>query len=427
MKTLAAFLTSFAALPVLAGGPVLVTHVKGVINSGTAQYLGRAISLASEKSSPLLVIVLDTPGGVLQSTREIVQKMNASRVPVGVYVSPSGASATSAGTIVAMSAHYAGMAPGTNIGAAHPVGGQGEDIKGTMNEKAVNDTVAFLKAQAVQHGRNADWAEKAIRKSESLPADEAVKNGAVDFLASDLEAFILKVVEHGEKKGAKVEAAGIRFEEVRPTVGERLLSFLGDPNISYLLMVLGGLGIYVEITSPGVVLPGVLGAIALILSFISFSTLPVNYGAVALLTLGLVLFVLEAFVASYGALTLGGIVSIVLGATFLLDPSTGDLSLSLTLVVPTVLAMGLVTAFIGYSVLRSRRQARYGGLDTFAGLSAKVESIDDSGHSGKCIFKGELWDFELATSSNAEKTSVRVGDSVRVTGRTGFRLEVSKG
>lgn len=412
------------------GDKVYVVRVQGVINTGTARYLSRGLEVARDKKGALLAVVLNTPGGLLTSTREIVQRINVSSVPVAVFVAPGGASATSAGTIVTMAAHFAGMAPGTNIGAAHPVGGQGEDIKGAMNEKAVNDTVAFIKAQAALRGRNAQWAEQAIRKSVSATADEALAQHVVDFIAPDLAQALLKIdgkapsgSDRSSPAGDKpVHVAGLPVIEIPMTAGERFLAFIGDPNISYLLMVAGGLGLYVEITSPGVVLPGVLGAIAMILAFVSFSTLPVNYGAVALLALGLVLFLLEAFITSYGVLTIGGIVSLVLGALLLMDPSTGDLRLSLALVVPTVLALGLITAFIGFALLRARRAVSTGSSN-FEGYEGVIQSVDGSGRSGKLLIRGETWDFALP---DAEK-AVHVGERVVVSERQHFKLVVRRG
>lgn len=389
---------------------VLFFKVKGVINAGTARFIERSIDLAQSSNAVLVVMMLDTPGGLLISTRQVVQKINQSKVPVAVFVYPGGGSATSAGTIITMSAHIAAMAPGTNIGAAHPVGGQGEDIKGKMEEKATNDTIAFIKSQASLRNRNVEWAEQAILKSASATADEALKLNIIDFIASDLDSFLNKV----DPKKAKVK--GVPTYEIEMTVAERFLSFLGDPNISYLLMVLGGLGLYVELTSPGVVLPGVLGAIALILSFVSLSTLPVNYGAVALLFLGLVFFLAEAFVASYGVLTIGGIVSLVLGALFLMDSSTGDLRLSLALVIPTIAALSVISLLIGYMLMRSRTSV-YQGLTNFMGLEATIQSLDAAQTSGKCLCRGEVWDFQSTEPLD-------ISDQVRVIERKDLKLVV---
>lgn len=392
-------------------------QVDGVINAGTARYVARGIEVSEADASNLLIIRLNTPGGLLNSTREIVQKINQSKVPVAVWVAPSGASATSAGTIIAMSAKFAAMASGTNIGAAHPIGGQGEDIKGDAGAKAVNDTAAFIKAQALQHGRNAEWAEQAIRKSVSASADEAVKLKAVDFLADDRDELIMKIVGNAPA----LAIAGEPIRELPMTAAEKLLTFLGDPNVSYLLMALGGVGLYAELSAPGVGFPGIFGVICLILAFISFSTLPVNAGAAALLVLGLGLFVAELYVASYGVLTAGGIVSLVLGALFLMDPSTGDLRLSLALVLPTVAAVGLVGALVAWSLARSRRSAAtFDRLGGFAGFEARVESVDGAGLSGKCMVRGELWDFEVDSSS--DKASV--ADRLEVIERRGLTLIV---
>lgn len=392
---------------------VHMINVEGVINAGTARYIERGIETAEAANAELLIMTLNTPGGLLNFTRQIVQKMNASKVPVAVYVSPSGASATSAGTIITMAAHYAAMAPGTNIGAAHPVGGQGEDIQGAMADKAVNDTVAFIKAQATQHGRNAEWAEQAIRKSVSVTADEAAKLKVVDFLANDVSDLIFKV----DKKSPELKVVGSPILEHEMTAAEKFLRFIGDPNVSYLLMALGGLGIYAELSAPGLGLPGILGGISLILAFISFSTLPVNYGAVALLVLGLILFVAEIYVTSYGVLTIGGIVSLLVGALLLMDPSTGDLRLSLAVVLPTIAAIGLISAFVGAAMVRARKSV-YQGLTNFTGFEAVVDSLDSTGLGGKCHVRGEIWDFELIDGS----VPAKVADHLEVVDRKGLKL-----
>ncbi|MBI3543458.1 MAG: nodulation protein NfeD [Deltaproteobacteria bacterium] len=328
-----------------------VVRVNGIINEGTVKYVKRGLSIARADESPVLLVVLDTPGGLLSSTREIVQAINESPIPVAVYVAPGGASATSAGTILTMAAHYAGMAPGTNIGAAHPVGGQGEDIKGAMKTKAENDTVAFIRAQALLRGRNADWAEEAIRKSVAVPADEALKLKVVDFIADDLKDAVMKIDAQPARSGVagaprsarQVHATGLPLREIPMTAAERFLAFIGDPNVSYLLMTLGSFGLYIELTTPGAIFPGVLGAISLILAFVSFATLPVNLGGLALLVLAFLLFGAEPFITSHGVLTVGGIVSLLLGGLFVLDASTGDLLISLALLLPTALALAGAT------------------------------------------------------------------------------------
>lgn len=404
---------AFGAVPAHAN-IIHVIKVDGVINNGTGRYIARGIETAEAQGAKLLIVTLNTPGGLLNVTRDIVQRIGVSRVPVAVYVTPSGASATSAGTIITMAAHFAAMAPGTNIGAAHPVGGQGEDIKGSMGEKAVNDTVGFIKAQAVLRHRNAQWAEDAIRKSVSATADEAAQLKVVDFVASDLDDLIYKI----DHKAPTLGLVGTPRTQLEMTTAEKFLAFIGDPNVSYLLMAAGGLGIYAELSAPGISFPGIMGAICLILGFISLSTLPVNYGAVALLVLGLVLFMLELFITSYGLLTVGGIVSLVLGALLLMDQSTGDLRLSMTLVIPTIAAVAVITSTIGYIMYRSRKH-RYDGLDSFKAFDTEVDTVNADGFTGKCLVRGEIWDFELIDKT----TAARKGDRLEVIDRNGLRLK----
>jgi membrane-bound serine protease (ClpP class) len=420
MRLLAALVVLAASSPAWAKGQAVVLRVSGVINAGTLRYIERGLEIAKERQAEVAVIVLDTPGGLLDTTRKIVQRMSASPVPVAVWVAPSGASATSAGTIITMSAAFAAMAPGTNIGAAHPVGGQGEEIKGTMAEKATNDTVAFIKSQAAMHSRNTLWAELAIRKSVSATADEAAKSHVVDFLAADLHELLMKIAGR-TANGRVMDSAGSPVEEVGMNATERFLEIIGHPNVSYLLMMLGGLGLYIEMTSPGVVVPGILGAISLILAFVSFSTLPINIGGLALLLLGLALFAAEAFVTSYGALTAGGIASLVLGALLLMDPSASDLKISLALVIPTAAALAAITATIGYLAFKTRRTV-YAGLSNFEGFEGVVESFDATHGVGKLHIRGETWDFELSQPGQG----VNTGDRVAVVDRKGFKLTVRK-
>ncbi len=392
-------------------GHVVILHIKGVINTGMARFIDRGVKQAESSGAPLLVLILNTPGGLLSSTREIVQRINQSKVPIAVYVSPGGASATSAGTIITMAAHYAAMTPGTNIGAAHPVVGSGEEMKGKMDEKATNDTVAFIKAQATLRNRNVEWAEQAIRKSISATDDEALKLKIIDFIAPDLESLLLKI-------NPKTPVAGVPITELKQTLAEKVLLFLGDPNVSYILMALGGLGLYIELTTPGVILPGVLGAICLLLSFVSLSTLPVNQGAVALLILGLVFLIAELFVTSYGVLTIGGIVSLLLGSLFLIDPSTGDLRLSLALVLPTVFSLSLITFFIAFLLWKSRRKI-LPKMASFIDYEGIVQSVQETGYNGKCLIRGELWDFDA-------REPVKQGDSIKVLDQKKFRLVITK-
>ena len=398
---------------------VVQIHLDGVINNGTTKYVVRAVEYAQQKNADFLAIRLNTPGGLLNSTRDIVSAMNASKVPIGVFIGPGGASATSAGTIIAMAANVSGMAPGTNIGAAHPVAGQGQDIKGDMGEKAVNDTVAFIQSQAQLRGRNVQWAEQAIRKSASLAANDAVAEKVVDFVADDFDSFVRKAAE---KIGKPFQMVPI--EHLEMTKAERVLHFLGDPNVSYMLMVLGGVGLYAEMSSPGLVFPGVVGALCLVLSLISFSTLPVNTGAVALLILAVVFFILEAFITSYGLLAVAGIVSMLLGGLFLMDSSTGDLRLSLALLIPVVLAFGSIMLIIGYMF---RRESRGRASLELEGQVAEIVALSPSAaHStahGRVQLRGEFWDFRW---QNEPRKTPAIGTQVRIKSRDQFLLIVEE-
>ncbi|MEJ2697924.1 MAG: nodulation protein NfeD [Candidatus Sulfobium sp.] len=296
----------------VANNKVLVIKVSGVINPVSAEFIGRSLAEANEQRDDALVIELDTPGGLDTSMRSIVKGIIGSLTPVIVYVAPSGARAASAGVFITLAADVAAMAPGTNIGAAHPVTTGGKLSK-TMEKKVVNDAAAYIKSLAERNGRNAQWAEEAVRKSVSLAAGDALKEHVVDIVSPDLNS-LLKSVNGWRVKTGKGEVVLKTADAavVRKEMGWRykILAFISDPSVAYILMLLGFYGLFFEFTNPGSIFPGVSGAIFLILAFYSFQTLPVNYAGLLLIILGLVLFILEIKIVSHGILTIGGIISI---------------------------------------------------------------------------------------------------------------------
>jgi membrane-bound serine protease (ClpP class) len=298
------FLCTLLFYPSSSKADIIVIKVSGVVNPVMSEFISSNIDRADNENSEAVVIELDTPGGLDTSMRSIVKKINASKTPVVVYVSPGGARAASAGVFITMAAHIAAMAPGTNIGAAHPVGVGGKMDK-TMAAKAENDAAAYIVSIATNRHRNAEWAEKAVRESLSITASEALKMNVIDFVAPDL-ASLLKSIDKKEvetaagKRVINTDGVNIKYREMG--IRHKILDIISDPNVAYLLMLLGFYGIFFELTNPGAVFPGVIGALALILALYSFQTLPVNYAGVMLIVLGVILFILEIKVTSFGML-----------------------------------------------------------------------------------------------------------------------------
>ncbi|MFQ5349989.1 MAG: nodulation protein NfeD, partial [Thermoanaerobaculia bacterium] len=295
--------------------------VDSIIHPVVQTFVAESLAEAGRLDADLFVIELSTPGGLLTSTRQIVQEMLGADIPVVVYVSPSGAHAASAGFFLLMAADVAAMAPGTNTGAAHPVGGQGEDVEGDLGEKVEQDAAAQIRSLAARNGRNADLAESAVVESKSFTAEEALENGLIDLIAADLDELLSeidgRVLEAGRDEPATLRTADADVRSLEMSSFQRLLSAIAHPNIAYILMTLGGLGLYFELSNPGAILPGVVGAICLILAFFALSVLPVNYAGIALIMLAIVFFIAEIKVVSYGLLTVGGLVSLVLGSLML--------------------------------------------------------------------------------------------------------------
>jgi len=398
----------------------LVAHiiVDGPINPAVADFVNEALARAHAEGAAALVIEIDTPGGLLSSARAIVKDELAAPLPVIVYVAPSGAGAGSAGVFVTMAAHVAAMAPGTSIGAAHPVGGQGEDITGTMGEKIENFTASFSEAIARQRGRNVEWAVKAVRQSVSLAADEAARLKVVDVVARDLggvfayvEGRTLEVA--GEKRIVRLKPVTVRTYEMRPA--QRLLSVLADPNIAYLLMMAGLLGLFIEFTHPGVLFPGVTGAICLMLALTAMQVLPVNWGALALLGFGMALLVAETFLPTFGVVGIGGVVAFVLGSLFLFDAPDDEIRVAWSVVVGAGGGLAIFILVVGTLVARGR------GMPARLGVAGMIGTVGTARErlapSGMVVVQGEFW------TADADET-IEPGAPVQVTGVDGLRLRV---
>jgi len=372
-----------------------VLHATGVINPVLADYLERGINQSEEHNATVCIIQLDTPGGLDTSMRDIVKEIVDSRVPIVVYVSPAGARAASAGVFITVAAHVAAMAPNTAIGAAHPVsiGEEGEaTMSETMEEKVVNDAAAYIRSIAKAHGRNMEWAEKAVRESVSATEQEALELNVIDLVAPNLDALIAQLDGHEvtmlDGRVVTLRTQGATITHNRMTTVEDFLYAISDPNIAYLLLSLAMLGIMAEVSNPGLIFPGVIGAICLLMAFFSLGMLPVNYTGVLLIALAFGLFIAEVFTTSFGLLTAGGVTSLVLGSMILFKGGPLFQVSPWAIAIVTIFIAGLFVFVISRIVRVHRRQASTGWEDLI-GKTAVVKTPLDP--EGLVLVKGERW------------------------------------
>lgn len=391
-----------------AAATVKVAEIHGAVSPASAAYFLRALDEAQRAKADLLVLKLDTPGGLDSAMREMIQGILASPVPVATFVSPSGARAASAGTYLLYASHIAAMAPGTNLGAATPVAiGIGGDAAkpgdkkaekdnapqgSAMEKKAVHDAAAYIRSLAQLRGRNAEWAERAVREAHSLSAEEAAKQKVVDFVAADL-TDLLRQADRRRVKVAAGEAtlslAGAAVVTIEPNWKERLLAAIADPNIALILMMLGIYGLLFEFYTPGFGVAGIIGAICLLLALYALAMLPINATGALLILLGVALMATEAFVPSFGAFGIGGIVAFVAGSLMLIDADVPGLQISLAFIVPLAAASALVLGGVGAFALRSRRRPVVSGVEAMAGGTA--EALEDFAKEGWVLAFGERW------------------------------------
>jgi membrane-bound serine protease (ClpP class) len=401
--------------------PMHVLSVADVINPVSAEYMTDSLKTAILQGAQALIIQLDTPGGLDKSMRVIIKEMLNSPIPVIVYVAPSGSRAASAGTFITLAAHVAAMAPGTNIGAAHPVAVGGGDVGKEMGEKITNDAAAYIRSIAEQRGRNADWAEKAVRESISASESDALQQKVIDLIALDLNDLLRQLDGRQVRTAAgerTLHTAGTVLQHTEPGLRHRLLSLIADPNVAYMLLMLGAAGLFFEISTPGVVLPGVVGAISLVLGLFALQLLPVNYAGLALIGLALILFIAEVKVTSYGALTIGGMVAMTLGSLMLFEAPPPLPRLSLWVVVPSTLFMAAFFVFLVGATLKTLAKPPYSGREGLihkAGVA--LTPIDQS--QGKVFVAGERWD------GRSEKP-IEQGADVEVLQLDGMTLLVKK-
>jgi membrane-bound serine protease (ClpP class) len=427
LLTLALFSGESTALR--AAPRVDVAVVNGMIGPVSEEFIREKHALALAAGSDLLVIQLDTPGGLLSTTREIVKLLLGSDLPVAVYVAPSGSRAGSAGVFITMAAHIAAMAPGTNIGAAHPVsvgigGGGGNDSTNTMGEKVLNDTRAFIKTIASQRSRNVAWADSAVRHSVSITEQEALERQVIDLVAEDVEELVELLDEWplvlSETDTLTLDLAGARIVTHVYNWRYQLLDRLGDPNIAYILFLAGLAGLYFELSNPGMIFPGVVGGISLILALFAFQTLPINMAAALLIVFAIVLFIMEIKIPSFGLLTVGGIVCLLMGSIMLyrgeISPTMPEISLSWQVLIPSVAAITLFFVFVIGKAVQSLRRKVTTGHEGLVGETGHTSS--DLAPEGKVFVHGEIW---LARSDSGP---VATDTPVRVTGVDRLRLIV---
>ena len=418
-------ITAFAAIGVQAASSRIdVLHVKGTINPVLVDYIEGGIKQAEANNAIACVIQMDTPGGLDTSMRDIVKTIVNAQVPVVVYVSPSGARAASAGVFITMAAHVAVMAPNTAIGAAHPVaiGAEGEAaMSETMEEKVVNDAAAYIRSIAEAHGRNMEWAEKAVRESVSATEQEALELNVIDMVAPDLDALISQLdgwqVTMLDGSVVTLHTQGATTNHVEMSWVEGFLYTIADPNIAYILLSLAMLGLMVEITNPGLIFPGVTGGICLLLAFYSLGVLPVNYAGVLLIVLAFGLFVAEVFTTTFGLFTAGGVTSLVIGSLILFKG--GPLfQVNPWLIATVSIFIAALFTFVVSRVIRAHRRQASTGREELVGKTAVVKVALEP--EGTVLFKGERWTAVL------EKGRVKPGEEVIITKVDGLKLYVTK-
>lgn len=400
--------------------PVSIIEVDGIINPATASFIAESIDRASQEGAQCLILQLDTPGGLMDSMRLIIKKIMASSIPIVVYVSPGGARAASAGVFITMAAHVAVMAPSTHIGAAHPVSlGQGKEDK-TMSDKIVNDTVSYIKTIAKNRGRNAEWGENAVRKSVSITEEEALKLHVIDFVSTDLQDLLSKLdgkVIKLDGTTRTLHTKGVQPRPMQMNWRYKLLDIISNPQIAYILLSLGMIGVYFELSNPGAILPGVVGGIFLILAFFALQMLPINFAGLALILFALILFIAEIKVVSHGLLAVGGVISLLLGSLMLIDSPADYMRISLSVIIPAVLVCAAFFVFATTMAVKARVTRPTTGMEGLLGeTGVATTSISPE---GKALIHGEYWNV-------VSEEPIQGGEKIQVVSAKDLKLKVKK-
>lgn len=412
--------------------PALSLDIKGGIGPAVADYVHRGLLQAVEQKAPLIILRMDTPGGLDSSMRQIIQDIISSHIPVVTYVAPGGARAASAGTYILYASHVAAMAPGTNLGAATPIriggipspskAGKGKEKQAAngdaMMKKVVNDAVAYIRSLAQMRDRNSDWAERAVREAASLSSKDALAKGVIDLIARDLPDLLTKL--NGRKlrmpKGEIIlKTTGLTLKELKPDWRNRLLAIITDPNTAYLLLLLGIYGIFFELMNPGFVLPGVIGGISVLLALFAFQVLPINFAGLGLILLGIAFMTGEIFMPSFGALGIGGVIAFVIGSIILMDTSVPGFGISFALIAAVSLTSAAFFIFVIGAAVKSRFRPVVSGSEEMIG--ARGVAIANFNGKGSVRIRGEIWQARCTAHVNE-------GDKVRITAINGLFLEI---
>ncbi len=410
---------------------IYITKIDAAINPVVTDFLHDIIKKVNEENAECLIIQLNTPGGLLKSTRLIVSDFFASDVPIVIYVYPTGAQAASAGVIITLASNIAAMAPGTNIGAAHPVmmneGGESnkKDSTDIMMEKVTNDAAAFIRSIAEKRHRNIEWAEKAVRQSLSLSETEALKEKVIDFISKNMDSLLVQLDGHevetaNGKKIIDTKNAEVHFIEMNTI--QKILDIVSDPNIAYILMMIGIYGLIFELSNPGSILPGIVGVICLVLAFYSLHTLPINYAGLGLIIFAVILFIAEIKIVSHGLLTAGGIISFVIGSLMLIntDVSTNFLNISLSVIITVTVLTALFFIFaIGKGIAAQRRKPTTGSEGLLGEIGLAISKFQP-GSIGQITIRGEIWNAEC------HDCEIEIGVNVKVIGINELKLIVQK-
>ena len=399
---------------------VYVARVEGIIAPSLAEFFVSAIRKAEDGGAHAIIFELDTPSGLDTSMRVIIKEILRSPAPVIIYVSPSGARAASAGAFITIAAHVAAMAPGTNIGAAHPVQMGGGEADEEMTRKIENDAAAYIRGLAERRGRNAIWAEDAVRKSVSATATEALRLKVIDVVAENRADLLAKIDGRTVETGAgkiTLKTKTAKIVEVEMSFRDKILSIISNPTIAYILLILGMAGLYFELSTPGAILPGVLGGICLILAFYAFQTLPINYAGLLLIILGVILFIAEVKVVSHGILTIGGIAALILGSLMLIDSPAPFLQISLSAILGVTAATTAFFVFAIGAVFRAHRRQPATGREGLVGQAGVARTRLNP--DGLIFIRGEIWNATCAEG-------VEPGEQVQVTSVAGLKLKVKK-